>query len=80
MVVFWWSAVLHEVAVGVPFRMLKGWAFLAMFGQASGGRGFRDRGPTRALRHPLAQRNRARGHPLPGASPPCRRAHVRRFL
>ncbi len=33
MFVFLWSALLHEVAVGVPFRILKGWAFLAMAGQ-----------------------------------------------
>ncbi|KIZ06773.1 diacylglycerol acyltransferase [Monoraphidium neglectum] len=31
--VFFWSAVMHEVAVGVPFRILRGWAFWAMFGQ-----------------------------------------------
>ncbi|KAI8471776.1 MAG: MBOAT, membrane-bound O-acyltransferase family-domain-containing protein [Monoraphidium minutum] len=31
--VFFWSAVMHEVAVGVPFRILNGWAFWAMFGQ-----------------------------------------------
>ncbi|GBF87398.1 diacylglycerol O-acyltransferase-like protein [Raphidocelis subcapitata] len=31
--VFLWSALLHEVAVGVPFRILKGWGFWAMAGQ-----------------------------------------------
>ena len=36
---FAYSALLHEVAVGVPFRLLKGWAFLAMFGQVGKGGG-----------------------------------------
>lgn len=31
LIVFFISAVMHEVAVGVPLRMLKGWAFMGMF-------------------------------------------------
>lgn len=33
LIVFFISAVMHEVAVGVPLRMLKGWAFMGMFMQ-----------------------------------------------
>jgi hypothetical protein len=32
-VVFAWSAALHEALIGVPFRLAKGWAFWAMFAQ-----------------------------------------------
>jgi hypothetical protein len=35
--VFLVSAVLHEAAVGVPLRMVKGWAFWAMVMQVRGG-------------------------------------------
>lgn len=30
---------MHEVAVGIPFRILRGWAFWAMFGQVREGMG-----------------------------------------
>jgi hypothetical protein len=35
LVVFFVSALMHEVAVGVPLRMLRGWAFLGMFLQVN---------------------------------------------
>lgn len=36
--VFFVSAVMHELAVGVPLRMLRGWAFWGMMLQVSWGR------------------------------------------
>jgi diacylglycerol O-acyltransferase-1 len=35
LLVFFLSAVMHELAVAVPLRMLRGWAFWGMFLQVS---------------------------------------------
>jgi hypothetical protein len=78
-IVFWWSAVMHEVAVGVPFRIMKGWAFMAMFfqvGRGAGGACRDDVVVSLHLRHhcTLPWGTRPRGYPdpphhRPGLSP-----------